>query len=371
MKKKVIIAIIIVLLIILLFPIKRVFRDGGSKEYRALLYSISKIHRYVPESEVNEYVKPYEDGVIIKVLGIELYNTVETNAYVQANQAIIQFEDKEIVLKDKQEMDELYSILKSYKYEDEICEGIFTHTIKINNEVYNVLEDCKEINKNGKQSKIKDEDLKYIIEITEKYIKLEDNNKYSFKAKVLENNGNSNLLVKVLEDSELFKKNETVNVYIKNYKFLNIYYTEDMYLEIFFDGNVEETYPPNISTSSIGVMMPPVSIETKKDTIANNELTIIIKNNSNQTYHYGPQYQIEKFENGKFVIVESKENLVWNSVLYNLKANEEREEIVNLNYGYDKLENGIYRLVRKFTSEENITSSANVAEEFYVEFEIK
>lgn len=198
-----------------------------------------------------------------------------------------------------------------------------------------------------------------------------DNEKYAFKAKVLENNGNSNIWVKVLEDSELFKKNETVNVYVKNYKFLNINYTEDMYLVIYFDGNIEETYPPKITSSSIGVEMPPISIETKKDTIESNGLTIIIKNNSDSTYYYGPEYQIEKLENGKFVPFEPKEILNWNSVLYSIKASEEKEEIINLTYGYDKLENGIYRLARLFTSEENIASSANVSEKFYAEFEIK
>ena len=108
----------------------------------------------------------------------------------------------------------------------------------------------------------------------------------------------------------------------------------------------------------------------KNNTLTNSGLTLLMKNNTDQTYYYGPQYSLEKYENGKYVSFEPKETLVWNAILYNIKTNEEKEETIDWTYGYDKLKSGKYRLVRYFTSEENLPYSSNVAEKIYIEFDI-
>lgn len=72
MKKKVIIAIIIIILLVLLVPIPSHSRDGGTVEYRALTYKISKVHRLTGDLE-----KKYKDGTIIEILGFEVYNNVK------------------------------------------------------------------------------------------------------------------------------------------------------------------------------------------------------------------------------------------------------------------------------------------------------
>lgn len=112
-----------------------------------------------------------------------------------------------------------------------------------------------------------------------------------------------------------------------------------------------------------------ISISIKEGTLTKKGITLIIKNNAKQNYFYGSQYYLEKEENWTFNVYEPKEILSWNDVLYSLKSNEQIE--INWIIGYDELSNGKYRLVKKFTTEENITSSANVQENFYVEFEIK
>ena len=63
---------IIVILLVLFVPIPMYLNDGGTVEYKALTYKISKVHRIVEDLE-----KGYEDGIIIEVLGIELYNNVK------------------------------------------------------------------------------------------------------------------------------------------------------------------------------------------------------------------------------------------------------------------------------------------------------
>ena len=45
-------------------------KDGGSVRYKALVYEVTKIHRLSPEVED---VKPYIDGVEIKILGMTVY----------------------------------------------------------------------------------------------------------------------------------------------------------------------------------------------------------------------------------------------------------------------------------------------------------
>ena len=51
MKKKTIIFIIIVILLILLIPIPMHLNDGGTIEYKALTYKISKVHRLTGDLE--------------------------------------------------------------------------------------------------------------------------------------------------------------------------------------------------------------------------------------------------------------------------------------------------------------------------------
>ena len=72
MKKKIIIVIAIVIAAILLIPIPLRLKDGGTVRYQAVLYSISDVHRLAPtENDVC-----YEDGIIIEIFGIEVFNNV-------------------------------------------------------------------------------------------------------------------------------------------------------------------------------------------------------------------------------------------------------------------------------------------------------
>jgi len=80
MKKKVLITIVIVVMIlILLFPIRLQLKDGGTVQYRALLYKVSKIHRLISieEMEKEGKIKEYDDGFVIEILGFEIFNNVE------------------------------------------------------------------------------------------------------------------------------------------------------------------------------------------------------------------------------------------------------------------------------------------------------
>lgn len=80
MKKKVLITIVIVaIILILLFPIRLQLKDGGTVQYRALLYKVSKIHRLISieEMEKEGKIKEYDDGFVVEILGFEIFNNVE------------------------------------------------------------------------------------------------------------------------------------------------------------------------------------------------------------------------------------------------------------------------------------------------------
>jgi len=64
-KKLIISFIIIFLLLILLFPVRIVYRDGGTVHYKAVLYEVTKYHIGVGE---------YIGGWNVKIFGFEIYD---------------------------------------------------------------------------------------------------------------------------------------------------------------------------------------------------------------------------------------------------------------------------------------------------------
>ncbi len=75
MKKKIIIISILIVLILLLTPIPLHYKDGGSVEYKALLYSVTKYN------EIQD-VSTTKKGISIKILNFKIY---ENTYYVNYN----------------------------------------------------------------------------------------------------------------------------------------------------------------------------------------------------------------------------------------------------------------------------------------------
>lgn len=53
MKKKILIGLIIIVLVVLLFPRRNALNDGGTIEFKAVVYKISKVHRYKIDGKYN------------------------------------------------------------------------------------------------------------------------------------------------------------------------------------------------------------------------------------------------------------------------------------------------------------------------------
>lgn len=74
MKKKVMIGICVLLAIVLLVPIPMRLEDGGTVVYHAVLYQVEDVHRL---GAVDTAEDEYLEGMIVRILGMEVYNSVE------------------------------------------------------------------------------------------------------------------------------------------------------------------------------------------------------------------------------------------------------------------------------------------------------
>lgn len=83
--KKAIAILCIVAALILLVPIKGQMKDGGTVHYDAILYDLYDVHRIKPVDPVNiagSYETEYIEGIIVKILGVEIFNN--TDPYVES-----------------------------------------------------------------------------------------------------------------------------------------------------------------------------------------------------------------------------------------------------------------------------------------------
>ena len=91
MNKKKILIILIILIVLMLIPFPNRIKDGGSIEYKAILYKYTKIHRLNEKSSTG-----YEDGWELEILGIrvggktDLNDTSEHKISIRSNDKLIE-----------------------------------------------------------------------------------------------------------------------------------------------------------------------------------------------------------------------------------------------------------------------------------------
>lgn len=138
------------------YCIKLISRDGEKITYWGLGY---KVVRYVGVSP-NE---PYENNI-----GVKMGNWFMKYELPEANSIEIEHEGQTIIVNYIKDISTIENILANSKYTNELCEGINSHKIIINDDVYYLKESCMEVQKDDKQAKITEEDLNTILDIVEK-----------------------------------------------------------------------------------------------------------------------------------------------------------------------------------------------------------
>lgn len=137
------------------YCIKIVNNDGSKVTYWGLGY---KVIRYVGVSP-NE---PYENNI-----GAKMGNWFMKYDLPNEKKITIAYEGKTIEISNYNDINKIYNILVNSKYNSEICNGINTHKITMDNEIYYLKESCKEIQKGNKQATISKEDLETILKIVD------------------------------------------------------------------------------------------------------------------------------------------------------------------------------------------------------------
>lgn len=104
-----------------------------------------------------------------------------------------------------------------------------------------------------------------------------------------------------------------------------------------------------------------VSMSIKDDTLTGTGATFILTNDSAIDVIYGNPYSIQIKEDGKWQAIDV--DLSFTLPAYILKAKTSEEITINWEYGYGKLENGEYRIIKDFSYEK--------IKDNYVDFSLK
>ncbi len=120
----------------MIIPIPTKLKDGTSTEHKALLYSITKYHIINQDS-----IKGYDDGFKIKILGMTIYDNINTYLTtehvinIRSNNKIIKAETGSFCYKSGECVDKIdfqdfnYDIISSY-YENKLSIENLDGTIK-------------------------------------------------------------------------------------------------------------------------------------------------------------------------------------------------------------------------------------------------
>lgn len=173
MKKKIIIGIVITLVVLIVLGIITNYIDSGRVTtghepkwcIKVINNSGSKVTYWGLGYKVIRYVgvspqEPYESNI-----GVKMGNWFMKYELPKTDSIEIEYEGQTLNITDINDIETIENILINSKYNNEICQGITTYKITLNNEVYDIKESCKEIQKEDKQAKITDEDLEVIKSI--------------------------------------------------------------------------------------------------------------------------------------------------------------------------------------------------------------
>ena len=308
MKKKIILIIIIVIAIILLVPIPMRLKDGGSIRFQALLYNITKYHK-LDVSTKDGYV----DGIRIEILGVELFNNIESPETITETAERRKVKDVKIVNSKNINTNELvkfngivYGKSNSMiDYVGNIDNWIGTINFLIDESYFPEI-NGETNNKNLLNSKVLEANEKNmvlnidnvavlfdaVVEDKTNEVSNNDNKEYnSFVGTVLEET-TTYMIVEPNEDEDERKSADKIriNYGTDHYDYL---YGIGRKVIIKYTGYIKETYPAQIDTNEIlidGYENFELSVKksdkkTKFKILSNQEL---YKNNSNfDLYYYG------------------------------------------------------------------------------------
>ena len=334
LKKKVVIisGIVLIILLVLMFPKVDEINDGGTKIYKSLTYEVTRVHK-IKEDSLNEF---YE-GTIVKIFGKEVYNDLTKDVKIIAD-------DKETMTTNK-------------RYEKNIDNITLSLTIP-DNWKYEELERNPE-----------NDFYKYALKIYK-----DNKDKYAvlyYYQQMFEVCGTGRTSEQIELENGI---KATIGYYYEKdiWEDISFYETNKSIAIINYGLDKEESEEVINFIKTINIIenrnkKENISLLLNKETLTSRNATFILKNDSNKTYTYGAEYEIEVKGDSEWCKIELDTPLSWNEMLYSIKPNTTNELNIDFTIGYGELSKGkIYRFVKK-VREEGKTDDVYL----YAEFEIK
>ena len=207
--------------------IKIVSHDGGKVTYWGLGY---KVVRYVGVSPD----EPYKSNIGVKMGNWFMNYEKPTNEILDVKSF---GENKTFKVSDKADVDFITNLLKNSKYIGEPCDGIIDYAITYDNDTYNVLISCSEINKGGKQATISDEDMKELERIL---VNAAEKNSGYKTFKIIDGAESGNLILAGTETNFVYSLDAKKIEIMVDGKKAELKDLEDgMPIDIFYDGELE------------------------------------------------------------------------------------------------------------------------------------
>ena len=120
------------------------------------------------------------------------------------------------------------------------------------------------------------------------------------------------------------------------------------------------------SKSNIRISQNDVTMTIKEGTLTNKSATLVLTNNSDKNFEYGTPYEIEVKKDGEWHKINVE--LDFTMPAFQLSAKESKEIELAWEYGYGKLAEGTYRIIKVINYEYNggKYEPFNVAVEFTI-----
>lgn len=234
----------------------KIITDGGNKvTYWGLGYKVIRYPSVSPKEKFKSSLG-VKFGSWFMNYKLSEYKSIEIELFT---------EGKKIQVSRTRDIEFIVSLFRDSKYINELCDGINTHKIKIENEIYYIKESCKEIQKGSKQAEISNEDLSRFLKIIDNYNNPEIPNEEQHKF--------LGTIVKVYDDYIIVEPEEDTNERkssdrIQMNKVEPVYDPyENLYVvgnkvEIIYNGNINESYPAQIHAISIDIPVIKIDNET-------------------------------------------------------------------------------------------------------------
>ena len=310
------------------YCIKVVSHDGSKVTYWGLGY---KVIRYVGVSP-NE---PYENNI-----GTKMGSWFMKYELPESDTVEIEYEGKTITITDIKDIGTIENILVNSKYNNEICNGINTHKIILNNDVYYIKESCKEIQKGNKQAIISTEDLETINNIIfNKMDNEQSQEEQFFYGRVVEATA-SYIIVEPNEDEEERKSTDKISISLGGYN--DALYEVGTNVKITYNGEIMETYPAQVKATKIELKSAEnfeILFKNRQPIDSYNKVYAILDKSETDKYNY----TIYAYDGSVNIKIDDKEYSLKDALLESKITMEEIIQKANKDLDNNKITGDMYK----------------------------